>query len=250
MRTFAGWIGKPKLLKPIGSYFSDPRFYNRSLASGIDKSWRAKGVEVESVIREVETHDVHAAASLKLMHAFHLRFKEATMLRPHEDVISAVQAGHPQSGVAYWLDTHRGTKGGLERMIPIDSVRREAAIEYARRVAVGVKDSVSDPRLELTQALRRLRYVMERFGITRVALGVTPHGLRHQGAAEDYEAMTGEKPPVAGGKAVERKMDRLAREKIAASLGHGRRQITNAYLGGQRRPAAEIPPPSPSPSHG
>ncbi|MCL2160858.1 MAG: integrase domain-containing protein [Betaproteobacteria bacterium] len=231
MKTFVGWIGKAKMVKAIGRYFDDPNLYKRTLASSIDKSWRAQGVEFDEVIREVEAYDVRAAASLKLMRAFHLRFKESLMLRPHVDVISAARAKRPDNGIAFYLDTHRGTKGGRERMIPIDSPRREAAIDYARRVAMGAKDSVGDPRLDLDQALRRLRYVMERFGITRAALGVTPHGLRHQGAAEEYEAMTGQKPPVAGGKLVDRESDRRAREKISADLGHGRTVITSAYLG-------------------
>jgi len=233
MKTFAGWIGKPKLLKPIGAYFDDPRLYQRSLASGVDKSWRTQGVDVDAVIREVEIYDVHAAASLRLMRAFYLRFKETVMLRPHVDVVTAAQAGQPESGIAFYLDSHRGTKGGRERMIPIDSPLRDAAIEYARRVAVGQQDSVSDPRLNLRQALRRLRYVMERHGITRDALGVTPHGLRHQGAMDDYMVMTGQLPPVAGGQAVAPEIDHLARQTIASSLGHGRTQITDAYLGGR-----------------
>ena len=233
MKTFTGWIDKPKLMKSIDAYFDDKQLYRRSLANGADKSWRAQGIEVEAVIAEVESYDRYAAASLRLMQAFHLRFKESLMLRPHADVLTAAQARMPETGPAFYLDTHRGTKGGRKRMIPIDSPARVAAIDFARRVAVGKQDSVSDPRLDLPQALRRLRYVMERHGITRKALGVTPHGLRHQGAAEDYEAMTGERPPVAGEKAVNPAIDHLARQAIAASLGHGRTQITNAYLGGQ-----------------
>ena len=195
------------------------------------------------VIREVEDYDVHAAASLKLMHAFQLRFKESVMFRPHADVISAAQAGLPDRGVALYLDTHRGTKGGRERHFPIDNAMRQDAIDYARRVVVGVNESVSDPRLTLQQALRRLRYVMERFGVTCTGLGVVPHGLRHQGAADDYRSMTGEFPPVAGGAVVDRELDAQARQCIAERLGHGRAPIVNAYLGSRSaaRPLGEAP---------
>jgi hypothetical protein len=112
MRTFAGWIGKPRLLKPIASYFDDPALHRRSLAAAVDKTWRAQGVDADAVIREVEAHDRHAAASLRLMQAFGLRFKESLMLRPHQDVLTAQQAGRPADGPARYLDTHRGTKGG------------------------------------------------------------------------------------------------------------------------------------------
>lgn len=231
MKTFAGWIGKPKLLKPIGCYFDNPTRYRRSLTDGLDKSWRAQGVDAATVIRDVETYDVHAAASLKLMQAFQLRFKESVMFRPHADVISLAQAGKPGDGPAFYLDTHRGTKGGRERLFPIDNATRQDAIDYARRVAIGVNDSVSDPRLTLLQAMRRLRYVMERFGVTRAGLGVVPHGLRHQGAADDFEAITGSVPPIAGGPHVDPEVDRQARLEISSRLGHGRIQIVGAYIG-------------------
>ena len=78
----------------------------------------------------------------------------------------------------------------------------------ACRVAISPDDSVSDPRRTLAQAERRLRYVMERHGITRAGLKVVPHGLRHQDAADAYRSMTGEPPPVAGGGAVERSAGR------------------------------------------
>lgn len=231
MKTFAGWIGKPKLLKPIECYFDDPKLYRRTLASGIDRSWRAKGVDAAEVIREVEVYDAHAAASLKLMKAFQLRFKESVMLRPHADVISAAQADKPSDGPAFYLDAHRGTKGGRQRLFPVDNACREEAIAYARRITLGVGESVSDVRLNLQQAIRRLRYVMERFGVTRAGLGVVPHGLRHQGAAEDFQEITGTAAPIAGGQPVCSELDLRARRGIAGRLGHGRVQIASVYLG-------------------
>lgn len=199
MRTFAGWIGKPRLLKPIASYFDNPALHRRSLAATVDKTWRAQGVDADAVIREVEAHDRHAAASLRLMQAFGLRFKESLMLRPHQDVLTAQQAGRPADGPARYLDTHRGTKGGRDRLLPIDTPQRAAAVAQACRVAIGPDDSVSDPRRTLAQAERRLRYVIERHGITRAGLKVVPHGLRHQNAADAYRSMTGQPPPVASG---------------------------------------------------
>ena len=145
------------------------------------------------------------------MQAFQLRFKESVMFRPQTNVITAAQAGKPDSDIAFYLDTHRGTKGGRNRLFPINNAQSLAAIDYARRVTVGVHESVSDPRLTLQQAIRRLRYVMERFGITHADLGVVPHGLRHQGAADDYECTTGTPPPVAGGSAVDPALDLQAR---------------------------------------
>ena len=75
---------------------------------------------------------------------------------------------------------------------------------------------------------------MERFGLTRAGLGVVPHRLRHQGAAEDYERITKQMPPIAGGALVDQALDLRARQEIAERLGHGRVQITNVYLGPRR----------------
>ena len=160
------------------------------------------------------------------------------MLRPNVDVATARQAngdsgsgGEDESVAVQYLDTHRGTKGGRQRYLPIDDALCRHAIAYACHVAKGRQGSVSDPNLTLVQALRRLRYVMERFGITKRDLRVVPHGLRHQFAVSRYTEQTGELPPVAGGLHVTADADSAARQHVSALLGHGRPQITNAYLG-------------------
>jgi hypothetical protein len=77
---------------------------------------------------------------------------------------------------------------------------------------------------------------MERLGITKRDLGVVPHGLRHQYAAERYQELAGVAPPVAGGAPVDKAVDENARQIVAEELGHGRTQIINAYLGKTTRP--------------
>lgn len=39
-----------------------------------------------------------------------------------------------------YLDTHRGTKGGRDRLLPIDTPQRKAAVAQACRVAIGPDD--------------------------------------------------------------------------------------------------------------
>lgn len=255
LKTFTGWIGKPKLLKPIQAYFDDPALYRRSGVTTVDKSWRAAGVDVAAVVRDVEAYDVHAAACLWLMLAFGLRFKESLMLRPHVDVVTARQAAGKSAAerddadpADEYLDTHRGTKGGRQRYLPIGDALCRHALAYARHVVKGPQGSVSNPNLTLVQAMRRLRYVMERFGITKRDLGVVPHGLRHQFAADRYRDATGHPPPVAGGPAVAAAVDNAARRGVSALLGHGRIQITGAYLSSsavvRSKPAERSGPPA------
>lgn len=110
--TYAGWIGKPKLVKPLAAYFDDPALITRSYIAAESKGWRDRGVDVEAVLSQVEAYDVLAAASLRLMQAFGLRFKEACMLRPHVDVVTAAQAGQADStDISHYLFTTAARRG-------------------------------------------------------------------------------------------------------------------------------------------
>ena len=93
LTTFAGWIGKPKLVKPLSAYFADPALITRSYIAVEPKAWRARGVDVEQLLAQIDGYDVHAATSLRLMQAFGLRFKEACMLRSHADVLTPRRPG-------------------------------------------------------------------------------------------------------------------------------------------------------------
>jgi integrase len=105
---------------------------------------------------------------------------------------------------------------------------------------------LADPERSLIQNLNRLHNVMTKFGVTRRALGVTPHGLRHEYAADRYEALTGVAPPVRDGAEPDRATDQRARLQVARELGHSRVQIAAAYLGSLR--ANSVPPPPRDPN--
>lgn len=231
LRTFSAWIGKPNLVKPIEAYIGDPVLYRRSYVAVESKAWRARGVDVASKIEEVAQYDERAAAAVALMAGFGLRFKEAVMFRPYADCVTAEQAGKSDGEARLYLKLARGTKGGRLRYVPVDTPDRERAMEAARRCVLREEESISDPRYTLAQAMRHLRYVMELFGITKRDLGVVPHGLRHQFAADQYQMLAGVPPPVEGGPALSSDECTVARRAISEQLGHARLQITNAYLG-------------------
>jgi integrase len=87
--------------------------------------------------------------------------------------------------------------------------------------------------------------VLRRFEITKAALGVTAHGLRHQHANDRYEELSGEPSPVRGG-AGAGDADGAARMAVSSELGHGRIEITDAYLGQSavmRSKGRNAPPP-------
>lgn len=187
------------------------------------------------MLQDVADFDERAAAQLAVMHAFGLRFKEAVMFRPHVDVVTTAQAGRGENGPAHdYVALHRGTKGGRLRHVPVIKPEQHAALDQARRVARKEDESLSDPCYSLVRAIRHLRYVMERFGITKRALGVTPHGLRHGFAAARYETEAGVPAPVQATERASAEVDAQARLIVSEELGHSRRQITSVYLSSSR----------------
>lgn len=243
LSTFASWIGKPGLVKPIGAYIRDSSLYSRSYVASRSKTWESNGLAARDVILEVADFDERAAAQLAVMAAFGLRFKEAVMFRPHVDVVTAAQAGRVDGNATHFVALHRGTKGGRFRHVPVITPEQAAALDQARRVVAKEDESLSAPGYTLIRAIRHLRYVMEKFGITKQELGVTPHGLRHGYAAKRYRDEAGVDAPVQSTARAAEACDDRARLMISRELGHSRRQITNAYLGSSRK-AADLQGPS------
>ncbi|MOA23223.1 Integrase [compost metagenome] len=136
-----------------------------------------------------------------------------------------------------WADGHEhltitaGTKGGRPRQIPLSN--REWQIKVLERAAAIQGSHHSLVPKELTWKefregeVRQARELLQRYGITRL------HELRAAYACDRYARISGCLAPVLGGKAG-REVDVRARMQVAEELGHGRIDVTNAYLGGQR----------------
>ena len=189
LRTFSVWIGKPQLVMDIERYIDDPERYRRTYCAVKDKSWSARGVDAERMFETMRAIDRYAAAQLAVKSAFGLRRKEAVMLQPHRQVVTALQAGIKDAVCEFYLDLRKGTKGGRRRYLPIDTDRKRLAIGRARDVARGPNDHLGDPARTLKQNLCRIDYVMAKLGITQQDLGITAHGLRHEYANDLYELL-------------------------------------------------------------
>lgn len=122
-----------------------------------------------------------------------------------------------------------GTKGGRPRDIPVKTPEQQELIERALQ-SVAPGHYVGAPGRTAVQNANRFYNVLRRFEITKAALGVTAHGLRHQHANDRYEELAGEPSPVRGG-AGAGDADGAARMAVSSELGHGRVAITDAYLG-------------------
>jgi integrase len=122
-------------------------------------------------------------------------------------------------------------KGGRGRVVPVRSDAQRALLD---EVAAFVgKGALIPPNRNYVEQLTVYKAETARAGI------INAHGLRHGYAQRLYEKLTGWAAPLAGGPAwrdlppAGKAMDRKAREVISRELGHGRVEVTNAYLGGR-----------------
>jgi integrase len=231
LRTLASWIGKPGMVLPAEAYVADPALVTRRAVTTEDRSWPAHGVDPEDLLEEIAAHDPWVGEELRLARAFGLRVKEAVMIQPRLAEQPAGEGANPSGSLGGVLEVTRGTKGGRLRRIPIDTPAKREALDAAKALVRSDSHFLADPTRTLVQNLNRLTNVMKKFGVTHEALGVTPHGLRHEYAGNRYEAVSGVLPPVRGGAPTEATTDAGARLQVAEELGHARTQITSAYLG-------------------
>jgi len=234
LRTFAGWLGKQGMVR-------EPEFYvgkestlaHRSQNAVDDKSWTAKNVDIAAKVAEVTAFDPWVGLQLELCAEFALRPREARHFRPHEAVIPR-EAANERDAAAFpeceqFVRVSHGTKGGRPRDVPLTSASQRELIERLRRLVVPGQ-FVGNPAHTAMQAQHRFYYVVRKFAISKKALGVVAHGLRHQKVNDSFAADAGGPSPVRG--ADERApLDEDARRRAAHLLGHSRLQITNCYLG-------------------
>ena len=236
LRGLATWLGKPGFVRPPAHYGLSLAEYERHEVAQRDKSWQAQGLDVDAVIAQVAAFDPRVAASMRLMQGLGLRRKESITFRPFADVHPFEQTGlSPNQRKANDYVWIKG-KGGRVRWIELATEAQQAAVAHAQTVVSGRDAHMGDPAKTLDQNLRRLLYVLEKFGITRRAAGATSHGLRHGHCHELYEEVGGVPAPVRGGGALPRDVERAARQAVSERAGHARLRAAGAYVGSHRRP--------------
>lgn len=228
LRTLAIWIGKKGLIGDAAQYLSDPKRAKRIRIATEDKSWSAKGIDVEALIAEVYRHDPHVGICLMLQQAFGLRVREAWLLRIRESL--------GRSRTLLYI-TH-GTKNNLSREYPITEPWQIELLEKAAAMANPATGSQIPARYGLDEWKNRFYYICRCHGIKRKN-GVVTHGLRHAVANADYEELAGFPSPVREGEKplnYDKLKDHFARLEVSKRLGHRRKQVTSAYLGSLRPP--------------
>lgn len=232
LRVFAQWIGKAGLVVDASAYVQDPLRVKRTYSATADKSWDGRGIDIEEVFAMVDRKDLRVGAQLRMCDAFGLRVKEAIMLRPHLAVLGSQLAVVDEDRYEEYLEVIRGTKGGRLRFVPIVDQRQREALDHACRIVRVATESLGHPSLRLHQAYRRFYYVVRACGVRKDVLRVTAHGLRHGFAHRRYEDHTGEKAPIVVASSQDRAVDDIGRLGVSRELGHARKSISAAYLGG------------------
>lgn len=237
LRGLADWLDKPGLVRKPQHYGLCPEAFQRREIAQSDKSWKAHGLDPEAVIAQITAFDPRIGACLRVMHTLALRRKESLMLRPFEHVLPFAQTGLPaalrKADEYVWI---KG-KGGRVRWVAVETPAQRQAIALARAQVVSPDGHLGDPARDLKRNLRRMDYVLEKFGITRRLAGTTGHGLRHGNLNGVYEDVAGVPSPVRGGGAVPKTLDRAARQAVSERAGHARARAAAPYIGSARRPA-------------
>lgn len=240
MRRFLILAGHPEAV-PIGRAWEEmlaaagvERDPSTSTAAVLPKGWRDMGIDPEPIIEAVRAESPLMGTHLDLELAFGLRCAETLQLQPR----------HADKGE--YVLVARGTKGKKVREIPFskDPAKRafqRKVLDLAIRIAErNPKKELGEVGRDLAQMTRRQRYVFEKHGLTKSALGIVPHGLRHQFATDLFFELTGMPAPVLGllpAEEYERNAEkvRAANLEIARQLGHERVSISTAYNGSHKR---------------
>ena len=92
---------------------------------------------------------------------------------------------HPADKGAY-LAVNWGTKGGRDRIIPIETDYQRDVLQRAKALITHKRDSLIPEDYNFKQWKNHYYYVCHQHGISRKD-GITSHGLRHERLNEIYQ---------------------------------------------------------------
>ncbi|WP_027803329.1 integrase domain-containing protein [Paraburkholderia dilworthii] len=219
LRALCEWMNKPNLIGTLGDYVDREKHdLVRSYVAQRDRSWEGNGIDAEEKISEIAVINPNVAVQLKLQAAFGLRVEESFLLRPAEAM--------RDDGL---LSVTRGTKGGRDRLVPIEF--KLAVLEEAAALSNPYSGSTIPHGYTKQQWREHYYHVLKKHGVTQAGIGVTSHGLRHQFLQQMYERITGVGAPIKlPAERVDREAHKAAMQRVVAAAGHSRATKANAYL--------------------
>jgi integrase len=173
----------------------------------------------------LENGEKRLAGVLRLCSYFGLRYREASLLNVRSALRSARRSGK--------VTVSRGTKGGRTRTVEVGPVGIDVLRSLIR--VVGPADNL----IPIDWTFKKWQgycYRTWRKYASQIGIDNRFKELRAGFACRVYQDVTGAPAPVlAGGRVVDRELDRVARMLVSTELGHGREQIAGAYIGTTRR---------------
>ncbi len=208
-RTFSGWVGKSGMIRASHHYVREVPSATRQSKTTQDKTWSGQGVDIQAKLQAVAERDQRVAMVLKLQAAFGLRMKEASLLRVHA------------ADRAHYLLVNWGTKGGRDRVVPIEHAWQRQVLQEAQGLVKRQTDSLIPRSKNFKQWQNYFYRICHQSGISRKNK-ITSHGLRHERLNQIYQEQSGQLSPIKqqGKKVrVNQEKDALARQEVAEVAG-------------------------------
>jgi integrase len=219
-RVFAEWIGKGGMIRGSENYVKNPESVERHLITNVDKTWSGQQKTLDEKLELIQGQDRYVAIQMELQRAFGLRMKEAALLKPH------------MADKENYLAVNWGTKGGRDRVVPIQNDYQRDVLIRAKLFLTNPSDSMIPKNFNFKQWKNHYYYVCRQVGVSRRD-GITSHGLRHERLNEIYYELTGHLSPVKNSEisSIHTSDNKVARQEIAEVAGHSRDSISKAYIG-------------------
>jgi hypothetical protein len=216
LRWWAKTIGRAHVIARANAYYGIPA---RPLTT------TSQAVELtDAVLAAIDgPYQARIRVSLRLQRWLGLRTEESLKIRPGHAIIRDAHGQIIRVNL-------RGSwcKNGRTRSLLMRTDRQREALEDALRLAGN--QSLIPPHMTYIAYLRTFQYRCRKVGLTH------RHGLRHRYAQARYTELTGSLPPNGDGPMAAWAVDDRARQIISDELGHGRTNVTAAYVGKATRP--------------
>jgi integrase len=228
-RKFAGWIGKPDLVKNLQAYLPDVPAHELKVTTVAtkSKSWSESGINARKKIEEAFRMDRRFGLLLMVQLVFGLRMQEALCLKPHK-------ADHSNGLKVYGAD---GAKNGRERFIEIEHPEQRVLLDELKKATtvrgwLGWTKTGHGKPATLDKNIQRYYYYLRKIGITKKNADVCGHGLRAE-YAENCAIAKGLLPATLGGTGDQLPKEEIERilAQVSENLGHSRIQIVASYVG-------------------
>lgn len=216
-RSLFLWVGKGQAVPRDNRGVIPPEVARTPHYAEVDDSWTLDVTEFASRLRDADAWVGHA---LEAQDLFGARVKESLCLDARR---------HDHGTV---LQLSMGAKGGLLRIVPIETARQQEFLERMRCIYPAGPLFADATGQKLHVACERFHHVVDRrLGLTQAASGRTPRGLRQGYALRIWESVAFVPAPVRGGPWIAPALSDSAHGATSLVLGHGWQRTEAEYTG-------------------